>query len=343
MRDKRLLAASVVIGILLLWWIFSRQAGEPARNVAAPPTPEVKSNAGPTANPIAQATPFAKPPPPAPYETLVERFRSDFRTPINFYGKVIDQHGDPVPDADVKLGANDKAGGGRPSEYKRKTDATGMFSITGIGGITLAVEVSKPGYRVIPPVYGKATSSGLFEYGLSSQGPYQSSKDAPTIFTLHKPGKLEPLVKIGEKNFRIARDGSPLSIAVDEQGAHQVVLRCWNQELQRPANQRQYDWRLEVSVPNGGLLARKDAFAFEAPGDGYLPSETVDMPAALGNQWRSFAERSYFIRFGDGTFARANLRTRAAGDHFVVWESFYNPKAGSPNLESSAENQSAAR
>ena len=163
------------------------------------------------------------------------------------------------------------------------------------------------------------------------------------IFRLHKVGATEPLVKIEEKNFRMARDGIPLSIAVDEQGAHQVVLRCWNQELQRPVGQRQYDWKLEVSVPNGGLLARKDAFDFEAPQDGYAPSETIDMPVSLGSQWRSSVERSYFIRFADGNFARAKLEMHPGGDHFVVWESFYNPKAGSPNLESPAANQASTR
>jgi hypothetical protein len=267
---------------------------------------------------------------------------SDYGTPIEFYGRVLDQHGFPVPDANVELSANDKWTG-PPSTYSRKTDGQGMFSITGIHGLTLGIEVSKPGYRVIPPVYRKVTSSGLFEYGLSSQGPYRSSKDNPTIFSLHKIGVLEPLVHVGEKNFRMARDGSPVSIVMDGQGVHRVTVRCWNQELQRPVGQRQYDWRLEISVPNGGLLARKDAFAFEAPQYGYLPSETVDMPAALGNQWRSFAERSYFIRFEDGTFARATLEMHAAGDHFVVWESFFNPKAGSPNLESPAPSHSADR
>jgi hypothetical protein len=259
-------------------------------------------------------------------------FIAAFNTPITFYGRVIDQYGSPVPGADVKLSANDKAFGGRPSHYTRKTDTDGRFSIDGIAGITLGVEVSKPGYHSLPSAYGKVTSSGLFEYGLSSKGPHQSSQAVPTIFTLHKVGTIEPLVKIGKKDFRIARDGSLLSIAVDEQGAHKVLLRCWNQELQL-ANQRQYDWRLEIAVPNGVLLRREDAFAFEAPQDGYVSGDTVEMLVSMGNQWRSLIERSYFIKFDDGTSARANLEMHAGGDHFVVWESFYNPKAGSRNLE----------
>ena len=96
-------------------------------------------------------------------------------------------------------------------------------------------------------------------------------------------------------------------------------------------------------MPKGGLLKREDAFAFEAPQEGYAASNTNDMPASLGNQWRSFAERSYFIKFDDGTFARANLEMHAAGDHFVVWESFFNPKPGSRNLESDAGKKASFR
>src|SRR5438034_5686516 len=157
-----------------------------------------------------------------------------------------------------------------------------------------------------------------------------SCRTSPNRST-HWPGR-----KGGKKNFRIARDGSPLSISLDQQGGHQIVVRCWNQELTRPPGRRQYDWRLEITVPNGGLIARKDAFEFEAPEGGYLPSDSVEMPATLGDQWRSSAERSYFVRFDDETFGRVELEMQAGGDHFVVWKSFLNPKAGSRNLETTA-------
>lgn len=336
-RHKLLFAALIVIGLVGVWWAVSRDQLPSAPK----PVPQVQ-NKGSSLTTVNQPAGLPKPPPKNAYETIIERMESDYQMPIDFYGRVLDQYGLPVPDANVELSANDKWTG-PPSKFDRKTDVKGIFSITGIHGLTLSARVFKTGYREIPRPYGRVTSSGLFEYGLSSQGPYRSSKQNPTIFTLYKIGVLEPLVKVGEKNFRMARDGTPVSIAVDAQGVHPVVVRCWNQELQRPAGQRQYDWRLEISVPNGGLLARKDAFAFEAPLYGYMPTETIEMPVSLGNQWRSFAERSYFIRFEDGTFARATLEMHAAGDHFVVWESFYNPKAGSPNLESPPPDQSADR
>lgn len=340
---------ALTIGVIIaiaLWWLLPRQRNGPAEpaTVTAPsrtepvgsPTPATASQA--TLSP----TPSPNPPSPTSYREQVAAYLASFRTPINFYGKVVDQHGAPVPQANVKLYANDKPGGENTSDYQRQTDAMGCFSLEGAMGITLGVGVSKPGYRRLSSVYGQVTSSGTFEYGLSSQGPYRSSPESPTVFTLYKVGSVEPLVRIEEKSFRIARDGSLLTISLDQQGDHQVVLRCWNKQFEtRPTGERKYDWRLEVSVPGGGLMVREDAFAFQAPEEGYTPTDTIDRPASL-ERWSSTAERSYFFRFEDGTFARANLRMQAGGVHFVMWESFFNPKPSSRNLESDPSKDASA-
>ena len=329
--QRIILGLLAVIAFLLTWWILSGPAARTSLNSREDAlASQDKVDSPPSSN---QSASSQKPPPKTTFTEQLQGFFEAFNTSIDFYGRVVDQHGNPVPGAEVKLAANDKASGGSPSKYVRETDVNGNFSIAGVKGITLAVEVSKDGYRVIPPVYGKVTSSGLFEYGLSSQGSFQSSKEKPAVFTLDKRGEAEPLIKIGEKSFRVARDGTPLRISVNEGKGHNVVLRCWNTETQRPKDQQKYDWKMEIAVENGGLQPREDALAFEAPEDGYMPSETINMPMSLGQDWDSFVGRAYFIRFGDGTFARASLRMRAGGDHFVVWESYYNPKSGSRNLE----------
>lgn len=261
------------------------------------------------------------------------RFAALFWTPISFYGKVVDQFGQPVPDARVELIPNNKVLGEHLSTYVRTTDAAGNFSIRGIHGITLAVEASKSGYQVIRGKDNVLTSSALFEYGVpSDSGPALPTRDHPAIFALYKYGPLEPLTKIEHKMFRIARNGAPVTVSLDP--AHQVVLRCWNAELSRPDGQRQYDWSLEISVVNGGIIQRENDLISEAPVAGYQPSERIEMPASLpATQWKNSARRSYFVRFDDDVFARVNLDMEAGGGHFFIWESFLNPKAGSRNLE----------
>jgi hypothetical protein len=182
--QKGLWIGFLLITVLLaFWWVTATKRENPPTKVAPTPVSQIRNDSH-TPTKVGGPASSAKPPPRTAF-MATEAFIRAFRTPIAFFGRVIDQHGDPVSGADVKLSANDNAFGGRPSEYARRTDGDGRFLIEGIVGITLAVEVSKPGYRSIPPDDSKVTSSGLFEYGLSSiKGPHRPDANAPVIFTL---------------------------------------------------------------------------------------------------------------------------------------------------------------
>lgn len=329
MKKRRWFSVLTISCLIALIWFFVRNSNKTKTELLA-----VKSKATTIIAPSTQAglaTPLKT------AEGQRKRFMASYLTPISFYGKVVDQHGNPVDAANIILAANDKPLGGSATEYTRKSDASGLFSITGIRGLTLGVEVSKFGYLGIPPDDTKVTSSGVFEYGLSSAtGPRLPDKENPAVFTLHKIGILEPLVKIGEKNYRMQRNGTPLNISLDQKNGHQVILRCWTKDLERPEGQNKYDWNFEITVTGGGLMLRKDELAFEATTEGYQPNDTINMPSTLPfgfGGWSSHAKRSYFVRFEDQTYARVNMEMVAGGDHFVIWESFYNPKPGSRNLE----------
>lgn len=196
--------------------------------------------------------------------TAEAKMRSAFTTPISFYGRVVDQNGDAVPDASVTLDANDKPGG-TPTHYNRTTDANGWFSIEGIRGISLAVEVSRSGYRSIPPQRNAVASSGLFEYAVPTiQGPRPPDKQHPAVFTLYKLGPPQDIAAIPKKDVRIDRNGTPATISLDSTTGHTVIIRCWSADLGRPAEQRQYDWKVEISIPDGGLQPRQDDIEFAA-------------------------------------------------------------------------------
>jgi hypothetical protein len=102
----------------------------------------------------------------------------EWKMPINFYGKVVDGNSQPVADADVRYGWNDTTGS---HERLDKSDAGGLFSLTGISGKIVSVSVSKKGYHA-----GNA-ARGSFEYAAFFEWNYhEPDANNPVIFRLVK-------------------------------------------------------------------------------------------------------------------------------------------------------------
>jgi hypothetical protein len=112
-----------------------------------------------------------------------------------------------------------------------------------------------------------------------------------------------------------------------------IVLTLQSNDQTVPLNSgQQYDWHFQIVVPNGGLQPRTgDQFNFEAPTDGYQPSDKIDM-TKTADQWRGGADREYFVKLADGRYARVKIGVAADG-HFVEVTSYLNPTPGHTNLE----------
>lgn len=244
--------------------------------------------------------------------------------PFSYRGRVVDQFGQAVPDAEVMVSLNNRLL--RPGTRKvLKTDGNGEFSIKGFG-ISLYVEASKPGYYRVPPREGRPGSFGGDGKDVGASGP--------GLYTLHKQGVLEPLQMTKEIRVKVSPSGEPSELVLgDGKSGRMVLVQCWNDEAESETDGR-YNWRFRVSVPEGGLQRRGDALDFEAPVEGYKEwdehSFSKDMPEGL---WDDSVEQSYFVRYNDGIFARVDLRMIAHGGHYVVFSGCLNPKAGSRNLE----------
>jgi hypothetical protein len=268
--------------------------------------------------------------------TVEARVQSILNTPIAFYGKVVDQNGHPVSDADVAFVAVDKfAQSG--SQYSTRSNKDGFFNITGIRGGGLMASVRKQGYYHI-----HNASNQSFDYGMgqdSHKAPPTQAK--PAIFVLRKMGRTEPLIKIAQ-SYRVPRDGTPVEVDLTNgrvSSPGHLRVEAWTQDQSRDA-QGHYSWRCRVSVPGGSLVPRTGEFNFEAPLDGYMPFDEIVMPQEA-KRWNSKATREYFIKLADGRFARLQLRMIAGGDHFFSIESYLNPSAGSRNLEWDPKSQVA--
>jgi hypothetical protein len=263
-------------------------------------------------------------------------------TPILFYGKVIDQHGNPVADAEVDYAGNNIPWGGG-ARQQMKTDAMGKFRIASTG-ISLSVNVSKENHRSvfrrsdIPPAEaaGDPSSSDSFNYAkLFGSTVHQPDKAHPVIFTLYKSGVLEPLIVDKGKDLIMAKDGTPIRIQMQPGNPKTVIeLQCWTDD-KSPNTERHYDWRFKMTILAGGMVERRNEIAFYAPETGYDQqvfeySMAKELP---GNQWKYEVKKNFFIRFEDDRYAILDVKMKTGGGHFAVVGFRLNPKPGSRNLE----------
>jgi len=321
-RQRIIVAVSVLLLVTALLWLF--RGPLPTESDATSATAQTQGAQAPSP-PIAEAERFKE------ASALVD---SVFSAPIEFYGRVIDQNGNPVPYANVGYTAADKFNASG-SNYTGQADAEGYFQIKGIQGAGLAVTVRKEGYYLIhnPSDPTLPTSTATFAYGMGPDSYRRPApkKNSPAVFVLQKMGEKVPLIFV-QQSTRIPKDGTPVTVdllngSVSSKGNFRI--ETWTDA---PRQGRKFSWRSRLTVLGGGLRERQGQFDFEAPEDGYLESIELTMPEDA-EQWESQQERKYFVKLPDGRYARTKFRMIAGGNHYFIFESFLNPTPGDRNLE----------
>ena len=182
MKKRRfLLALSLLFLLYLAWFRWTRNettAGEP-----------------PATEPVGVAP--SKIPPKAPRDFTAE-LNALYLTPITFYGKVVDQHSKPIADATVLTISTDTLLG-HGTDRMRRTDANGLFTLSGAHGSSLVIEVSKEGFHQLTNLQSRQhnmpPSKKGFAYALDQgEGIHNPDKANPQVFMLYRPGVLEPLL-----------------------------------------------------------------------------------------------------------------------------------------------------
>lgn len=263
-----------------------------------------------------------------------------YARPLSFYGKVVDERGKPVEGASVRYSINnnpDPTKSGTRGELR--SDPNGDFAISD-RGLGIYIEVSKEGYHRMPNGENAPASQGTFanhEKRSDTTAPMPTANDR-ALFVLRKAGEAAPLVHVRKTSIRVPKDGTPTEIdlstgKVVAAGAGNLRVEVWTLDQGiNPNRGLPYDWECRVSVLDGGLMERTEQFAFEAPKNGYRTSFEAGM-AKDAARWRDGTERDFFVRLADGRFARVSLGVITGGDHFIVFESWVNPKPGDRNLE----------
>ena len=265
-----------------------------------------------------------------------QRLEEFFGAPVNFFGKVVDQNGNPVSGAKTFYNVSTASLSGSPALKGPDTNEYGAFEITGERGPSLSVSVDHPDF------YKTGTSHQRFAYahaGPTSEPPsILPSKSNPAIFVLQKKGEPTELIHHSRIVARLPIDGSSIMInlrtGTEGEGSEAIILSVRSEIDTLPLNEfHPFKWSVTIGVPGGGLIERTDALNFEAPLDGYAPQIEIAMPAALsGDRWSSSAQRDYFVRFASGQHGRIAINVSGEKGRCIA-EAFLNPEPGNRNLE----------
>jgi hypothetical protein len=280
-------------------------------------------------------------PNPNPRQQALEQFQAKVdKTPIDFWGKVIDQSGAPVEGAKVTitLSSNILAEEGDSPKIIILSDANGLFSLTGKTGLGITVWVSKDGYYSV-----SAQSAASLTYfprkSFNRAGAWESfpTQQQPTIFTLNKKG--QPAANLIYKYVRvpIPKDGTPVDIDLAQgravpAGQGDLQVQTWvtdnGTDVVHP-----FPWKCLVKVIGGGLRPRAGILDFQAPLSGYQPQEQVSM-SRDAEHWDKGMRKQYFLQLRGNRYARMRFEMIHGGANLLNLRYFLNPAPGDANLES---------
>jgi len=267
-------------------------------------------------------------------ETVDERrqlFKTAWQTPIEFYGKVIDENSNAIEGASVQFGWMETPAPSGERKTTTKSDGNGLFSLQGERGPTLEVSVNKIGF------YNSRKDQTGYTYGSGGE-KFLPDRFNPVVFHLRKKGQGAELIQkdfppgIGQY-WQLHHDGTPIELDLlggsqNVTGSGQLKLELWRDISDM--KKQSFDWKLQISVLNGGLVPTDEEFSFQAPQSGYQPSIVIDMPAT-NQSWQGEIRSKYYIQLPNGNYGRIDFYLLPYNGVFTV-HSAINP-TGSRNLE----------
>ena len=333
--NNRSKLVSVIIALFLLllgWWLWtSRPVMAPEAKTASSANTVASNGTVKQPNALDSDHVSASAPTPTPVDPKVAkmavRVAAENATPIDVYGKVIDQSGQPVIDATVKAGtllikSFDRSGG---EAFSTVTDAQGRFSFTGLHGARFGLGFEKPGYEYDPKRYVGWWDS------------YKPNPDNPMVFHMWKLQGAEPMVRARIHAY-IPCDGTPtmfdLSTGRRVASGGNLTVRLSRDPVDIVRG-TPFSWQLTLEISGGGVQEITDLYPNEAPADGYQQTVTVNMPVGTKN-WSPDLQKSYYFTTGNGQ-DYGRIAIDLTGDFQPPPTSFdadiYVNTAGSRNLE----------
>jgi hypothetical protein len=299
--------------------------GTNAAKHALPPGFEVVSVADLIASPAGQAR----------IQRFQQQFDGENSKPINVYGKIVDQYGQPVVGAVVNGGTMLYVSVDRSSSENFPpvtTDSQGQFSFVGFRGSRFGFTADKPGYE-----FNYSRYVGWYD-------SYKPDPNNPTVFTMWKLKGAEPMVHARAEG-RVPYDSqasefvATFYLATGKRGgAGELLVTLTQNPLVVRRGVDHYDWSVKIEVLGGGLVEATDPYKNLAPETGYQPAFAFAQ-AKADPKWQDRFIKTFYVRTAQAQYGRllvdltpgTNRPDAGLGIGLSI-ETWLNP-GGSRNLE----------
>ena len=226
--------------------------------------------------------------------SAAEAWSEQVHQPISFYGMVVDENEAAVSGANIRFIWTHYVSQEATYETNALSDGNGMFSLQGVVGATLTVDVTKQGYYPV-----KSSNPTSFSYSQTfGSHPFQPDPNRPVVFHLRKKGTGVDLIS-STLNVKIPRDGTPVNVdflnkSFGASGQSQVSQLKPPYESWKTATA----WSFRMTIPGGGFVEEDDEFPFEAPDGGY--QSTIEFDFKINQpDWKTNVRKSYYFVFGN--------------------------------------------
>lgn len=318
------------LAVAVFWWLRQPETQSAGAVTSAPQQQGTAASSGAGTAPVRTPT--------RAQQILAAATANDEETA--FYGRVIDQDGNPVGGAKVVGGAQYNTfvtQGVR--NYKTFTDEAGNFTFPKIQGKDFACEPWKEGY-----IYQAAKNyNGYILSKLASMDErFVADPKKPEIFRLWKIKGSEPLLA-GGLAFYIPSDGTPVYVDLKtgkestERG--DIAFWCRYKALpeETPFDERAIEWTFGVKIVGGGVIPTDSRLPYGAPQDGY--QEQWEFKIGKGTRGPILHDQTLYFKTANQEYGALNLEAlynpiRPQCSTGIGWK--INP-SGSRNLEPGKE------
>jgi hypothetical protein len=232
--------------------------------------------------------------------------------PILFYGRLEDQFGEPVVDAEVAGNTIIYNGRGAGGEHVSvKSAAAGRFKIEAGKGESLGIMPRKEGYAL-------ASTGTEFKYSHLYQDYHVPNPGDPVVIKMWKLQGAQPLVGL-DQNYKLRYTTDPIYVDLIDRkivpygGDVKITVKRSIGEL---SLRNRADWSFTVEAVAGGLIdsSGQEAVTYWAPESGYQSNLSIFMSATPPLKWfDSFNQGVFFTSRNGQIYGKLGISFRING------------------------------